>query len=226
MISSRPDRPRQGNPPPELLHLAAEFRRCSRSSLILSSCFHQKLHVLHGGDEPVLDVLAPQPPPPAPLEPVFVGGLRKTCLRSMSAAAAGHAGPAGCVRWLYPPPPARPVRAVGRCAWPPPWCSGPASRSPHTRRPPLRIPRCAGGRRRGGVSTPGPRSAAVSKTSRSSFATPTRWDAPELTMSLNPLHLVLCTQPRSVTSALRGAAWIQPGRTCGARGLTFFSSCD
>jgi len=46
-----------------------------------------------------------------------------------------------------------------------------------------------------------PRSAAVSKTSRSSFARPAGWNMPVATELFNVLRLVLCTQPRSNNSA-------------------------
>ena len=42
-----------------------------------------------------------------------------------------------------------------------------------------------------------PRSAAVSKTSRSSYAKPARWNSPDAANLVNVLRLVLCTQPRS-----------------------------
>ena len=41
------------------------------------------------------------------------------------------------------------------------------------------------------------RSAAVSKTSRSSQAKPARWNSPDAVNLVNVLRLVLCTQPRS-----------------------------
>jgi hypothetical protein len=49
-----------------------------------------------------------------------------------------------------------------------------------------------------------PRSAAVSKTSRSSFTKPTCWNTPDTAALFNVLRLVLCTQPRSNSIAFGG----------------------
>ena len=50
-----------------------------------------------------------------------------------------------------------------------------------------------------------PRSAAVSKTSRSRFAKPAGWNTPDAAELFNVLRLVLCTQPRSnLTGAAAG----------------------
>ena len=49
-----------------------------------------------------------------------------------------------------------------------------------------------------------PRSAAVSKTSRSSFAKPVCWNTSDVAELFNVLRLVLCTQPRSNLVAFVG----------------------
>ena len=43
----------------------------------------QDLDVLDRSNQPVLNLDAPQPPPPRPLEPVVVGRIRKTTLDQM-----------------------------------------------------------------------------------------------------------------------------------------------
>jgi hypothetical protein len=51
-----------------------------------------------------------------------------------------------------------------------------------------------------------PRSAAVSQTSRRSFAKPARWNKPDAVELFNVLRLVLCTQPRSNLVAFGSSA--------------------
>src|ERR1035437_9484946 len=47
-------------------------------------CAGQDLHVLAGRDEPVLDLLAPQPTPAGTFEPMAVGGLRETAFHQVT----------------------------------------------------------------------------------------------------------------------------------------------
>ena len=55
-----------------------------------------------------------------------------------------------------------------------------------------------------------PRRAAVSKTSRSSFARLDCWNPPDVAAYSNMLRLVRCTQPRSNTAAFGGGINMRP----------------
>jgi hypothetical protein len=48
----------------------------------------QDAHVLDGGDQVILDLLAPEPSPPRPFEVMIVGGIGKALLHQLLAALA------------------------------------------------------------------------------------------------------------------------------------------
>lgn len=61
--------------------------------------------VLDGGDEIILDLLAPEPPPPGTLEVMVIGGIGKALLHELLAPLAIASGP--CSHNSAPLPPAQ-----------------------------------------------------------------------------------------------------------------------